>query len=83
MIGIKNIIVNLMKYLSYVPQQINNFIIKFKTSKFFQQVSLLLLVNILGIPIGIITNIIITKYLGPQRYGDYILILNTFNFSIS
>lgn len=39
-------------------------------------------VNIIGIPIGLITSIIITNYLGPQLYGDYKFINSIFNFAL-
>lgn len=47
-----------------------------------KQVLGLFSVNIIGIPIGIITSIIITRYLGAQGYGDYKFILSIFNFAI-
>ena len=39
-------------------------------------------VNIIGLPIGIITSIVITRYLGAQEYGDYRFIQSIFNFAI-
>jgi O-antigen/teichoic acid export membrane protein len=47
-----------------------------------RQVILLLSINIVTIPIGIITNIVITKFLGPKAYGDYQFLLNIFYFAI-
>jgi len=38
--------------------------------------------NIIGIPIGIITSIVLTRYLGPNGYGDYKFIFSIFNFAI-
>ncbi|BFN37905.1 oligosaccharide flippase family protein [Fidelibacter multiformis] len=47
-----------------------------------KQVLGLFSVNIIGIPIGIITSIVVTRYLGPQGYGDYKFIQSIFNFAI-
>lgn len=47
-----------------------------------RQIVILYLVNILGIPLGIFTSIVITKYLGAEIYGDYSLIINIFSFSL-
>lgn len=47
-----------------------------------RQVFGLFSVNIIGLPIGIITSIIITRYLGAQGYGDYRFIHSIFNFAI-
>lgn len=47
-----------------------------------RQVLGLFSVNIIGLPIGIITSIIITRYLGAQGFGDYKFIQSVFNFAI-
>lgn len=47
-----------------------------------KQVLGLFSVNIIGIPIGIITSIVITRYLGAQGFGDYKFILSIFNLAI-
>lgn len=39
-------------------------------------------VNLIGIPIGIITSIALTRYLGPDGFGDYKFIFSIFNFAI-
>ena len=39
-------------------------------------------VNIAGIPMGIITSIIYTHYLGPNGCGDYQFLDNLFNFTV-
>ncbi len=39
-------------------------------------------VNILSIPLGIITSILVTRYLGAQLYGDYKFISSIFSFAI-
>lgn len=57
-------------------------IYKFQNNQRFKQVVGLFSVNIIGIPIGIITSIIITKYLGPQGYGDFKFIGSIFNVAV-
>lgn len=47
-----------------------------------RQVLGLFSVNIIGLPIGIITSIVITRYLGAQGYGDYRFIHSVFNLAI-
>ena len=39
-------------------------------------------VNILGLPLGAITSIVITRYLGAQEYGDYKFIDSVFRMAI-
>ena len=39
-------------------------------------------VSIFGIPLGLITSIFVTRYLGPQLYGDYKFISSIFSFAI-
>jgi O-antigen/teichoic acid export membrane protein len=55
---------------------------KLKKNTRVRQVLGLFSVNIIGLPIGIITSIIITRYLGAQGYGDYRFIQSIFNFAI-
>lgn len=47
-----------------------------------RQVLGLFSVNIIGIPIAIITSIVVTRFLGAQGYGDYRFIISIFNFAI-
>lgn len=47
-----------------------------------RQVLGLFSVNIIGIPIGIITSIVVTRYLGAQGYGDFNFIHSLFSFAI-
>jgi O-antigen/teichoic acid export membrane protein len=54
----------------------------YKSNPKAKQVLGLFSVNIIGIPIGIITSIVVTRYLGPQGYGDYKFIQSIFNFAI-
>lgn len=55
---------------------------KFKTNPRSKQVVGLFSANLLGIPIGILTSIVITRYLGSEGYGDYKFIISIFNFAI-
>lgn len=41
------------------------------SSKKSKQVISLYLVNIIGIPLGLVTSMILTRYLGPKLFGDY------------
>jgi O-antigen/teichoic acid export membrane protein len=47
-----------------------------------KQVISLLSVNVLIIPMSILSNIIITRFLGPVAFGDFKFLLNIFNFSL-
>lgn len=49
--------------------------------KYVRQAISLLSVNVFGIPLGIITNIIVTRYLGAQLFGDYKFLCSVFNFA--
>ena len=64
--------------------KINNY--KFKIQRLWQQQSVkqvasLFSVNIVGIPLGVVTNIVVTKYLGSELFGDYKFICSIFNFA--
>lgn len=61
--------------------RITNLIKKTWQSKHVKQIISLLSVNLLGIPLGIITNIIVTRYLGAQLFGDYKYICSILNFA--
>lgn len=62
----------------------NTLIIKklIKPTKKKKQVAALFSVNIISIPLGIITNLLVTKLLGSEQYGDLTFINNIFNLSI-
>lgn len=47
-----------------------------------RQVAGLFSVNLVTVPIGIVTSIVITRYLGPQGYGDYSFLLSIFQFAM-
>jgi O-antigen/teichoic acid export membrane protein len=48
----------------------------------FKQVLTLSAVNIIGIPLSIISSVIITNYLGPAAYGDIKFLFNVFTLSV-
>lgn len=53
----------------------------YKSNERVRQVFALFSVNLLVIPISFISNIIITRFLGPVSFGDFKFIINVFNFS--
>lgn len=55
---------------------------QYKSTPRVRQVMGLFSVNIIGIPIGVFTSIVITRYLGAQGYGDYQFIQSIFSFAI-
>lgn len=61
-----------------LKQQLHNI----KNNTRARQVAGLFSVNIIGIPIGIITSIVITRYLGAEGFGDFKFIQSIFNFAI-
>lgn len=54
----------------------------FKTNPRAKQVVGLFSVNIIGIPVGIVTSIVITRYLGARGYGDYRFVQSIFSIAI-
>ena len=59
-----------------------NISIKFKKNLKVQQVFILFAVTIISIPLSLISSILITKYLGAEKFGDFSFLTNIFNFSI-
>ena len=57
-------------------------IINLKNNTRTRQVAVLFFVNIIGIPIGILTSIVVTRYLGAERYGDFQFIQSVFGFAV-
>ena len=55
---------------------------KFQNSLRIRQVITLYMANIIGIPVMIVTSVILTRYLGPSSYGDYKFLANLFNLVI-
>lgn len=54
----------------------------FRDNPRIKQVAGLLSVNVISIPLSIITSIIITRFLGPTGYGNFKFILNLFSLAI-
>lgn len=54
----------------------------FRTNTRIRQVTGLLSVNIISIPLSIVTSIIITRFLGSTGYGNFKFILNLFSLAI-
>lgn len=67
-----------LRYCQVIKKQFT----QLKSNPRAKQVLGLFSVNIIGIPIGIITSIVITRYLGAQGFGDYKFILSIFNLAI-
>jgi O-antigen/teichoic acid export membrane protein len=61
---------------------LNDLILRYKENIRFQQVFKLMTWNFIGIPLGIVTNIVVTRFLGAKNYGDYMFINNIFNITI-
>lgn len=61
---------------------IKKFLIQYKNNKRFRQVLSLYSVNIIGIPLAIVTSIIVTRFLGVKGYGDFMFLNNIFNLAI-
>jgi len=61
-----------------IPKAIN----LIRTNQKIKQIFTLFSVNIIGIPLGIVTNILITRYLGAKSFGDYAFIINLFNLFV-
>jgi O-antigen/teichoic acid export membrane protein len=55
---------------------------EYRSNKRIKQVAGLLSVNILSIPLSIITSIIITRFLGSTGYGNFKFILNLFTLAV-
>jgi O-antigen/teichoic acid export membrane protein len=56
---------------------------KYQNSLRFRQVISLLTVNVVGIPITIVSSIIITRFLGPSVYGDFKFLSNLFILAVT
>ena len=48
----------------------------------FKQALALSMVNVINIPLSVISSIIITRFLGPSSYGDFKFLLNVFKLSV-
>ena len=56
--------------------------LQYKSNPRIKQVLALFSVNVIAIPIGIITSIVITRYLGAQGYGDFRFIHSIFSIAV-
>lgn len=61
---------------------IGEFICRYKKNVRIRQSLSLLVSTIATIPLGIISNIILTNYLGAVSYGNFMFIINLFGFAI-
>lgn len=61
---------------------IKELLLKYKNNPKFKQVIGLLSVNIISIPLSVISSIIITRFLGPSDYGNFKFFLNLFSLAI-
>lgn len=61
---------------------INRLLKKYLNNQRFRQALTLSVVNVIGIPLSIISSIIITRFLGPSGYGDYKFLFNVFSFAV-
>lgn len=55
---------------------------KYKNNQRFRQAMALSGVNVIGIPLSIISSMILTRFLGSTGYGDYKFLFNIFSFSV-
>lgn len=55
---------------------------KFRSNTRLKQIASLFSVNIIGIPLGMVTSILLTRYLGAKSYGDFMFINNLINLVI-
>ena len=61
---------------------IKRFILQYRNNQRVRQIISLYTVNIIGIPLSIISSMIITRFLGPLAYGDFRFLLNFFGFAV-
>jgi O-antigen/teichoic acid export membrane protein len=62
---------------------LNRLLNQYKSIPHAKQVLGLFSVNIIGIPMAIITSVVVTRYLGPKDYGDFQFIISIFNLAAS
>lgn len=63
-----------------IKQSISDLKDRYKSNKHLRQSITLMLWNFCSLPLGIITNIVITRYMGAKDYGDYLYIQRVFDF---
>ncbi len=62
-----------------IKQTIHDFKQKYKTNKHLRQSVTLMFWNFLSMPLALVTNIVITRYMGAQAYGDYLYVQKVFD----
>lgn len=75
----KRIVLDAKKRKMNIKQVIAGFRQSLKTNKQLRQSVTLMLWNFLSMPLGLVSNIVITRYMGPQAYGDYQYIQRVFD----
>lgn len=55
---------------------------RYKSNKHLRQSVVLMLWNFCSMPLAIVTNIVITRYMGAQDYGDYLYVQKVFDLTI-
>lgn len=63
-----------------IKKLITDFRQRLKTNKHIKQSLTLMLWNFLSLPLTIVTNIVITRYMGAASYGDYLYVQRVFDF---
>ncbi|HET7116733.1 MAG TPA: oligosaccharide flippase family protein [Hanamia sp.] len=61
---------------------IKQLLFQYRNNQLFKQAFGLYTVNIISIPLSIISSVIITRFLGPSSYGDFKFLFNVFNLAI-
>ena len=61
---------------------IKKFLHQYKNNPKLRQVISLLSVNVIVIPLSVVSSMIITRFLGPVAYGDYKFLLNLFSLAV-
>lgn len=63
-----------------IKKLITDFRQRLKTNKHIKQSVTLMLWNFLSLPLTIVTNVVITRYMGATSYGDYLYVQRVFDF---
>ena len=62
-------------------QSIKKYLRKMRADQHMRQSFSLMFWNFIGIPLGIFTNIVITRYMGAESYGDFLYIQRVFELA--
>lgn len=63
-------------------RMIKQFLQQYKNNPKFTQVIALLSVNVIVLPLSIISSVVVTRFLGPSAYGDYRFLINLFSLAV-